>query len=200
MGNVLRWCRRVATAYTVNGHTVTAVVGPRVGVVAQIRARRCVSRDDPHLAEHPVKHPVKHCETHHQSVTKRRQPPLPGAPTDPLPTARPHARYPVRPPGYCRGHEPLSRPARRVRLDGLRPHRPMRCHRFREESAAPWALLPTLIAPNDALRLALTIWALMRCCSSAAAGRTAARPARRPSSWWARAALGRRTPCGSQRA
>ena len=29
------------------------------------------------------------------------------------------------------------------------------------------ALLPTLIASNDALRLALTIWALMRCCSSA---------------------------------
>ncbi len=68
-------------------------------------ARRCVSRDGPHLAEHSVKHPVKHCETHRQSVTKRRQPPLPGAPTDPLPTARPHARYPVRPPGYCRGHE-----------------------------------------------------------------------------------------------
>ena len=101
-------------------------------------ARRCVSRDGPHLAEHFVKHPVKHCETHRQSVTKHRQPPLPGAPTDPLPTARPHARYPVRPPGYCRGHEPLSRSARRVRLDGLRPHRPMRCRRFREESAAPW--------------------------------------------------------------
>ena len=72
-------------------------------------ARRCVSRDGPHLAEHSVKHPVKHCETHRQSVTKRRQPPLPGAPTDPLPCRSP---CPRKTPGLACRHQSL--PLRRA--------------------------------------------------------------------------------------